>query len=253
MDIAPPNAGVVTGAVKDIPFEGQVEITLDTVFGLRAHEKIRFASLEGMTDLNGEFTLVRVDSATNKVLVSLSTTQVYAAGGTWARVARHNISGMTRRIYRTLTTSGGTEYHYVVTLSAVTTMYDDSTRDEEVALGETLPSTTWNMPPADMKGITILANGVAAGFAGNEVLFSEPFKPYAWPTSYRQTYDQDIVAIAVTGTTLVGMTEGNPFTITGVDPVTMGGGMEKLGVAWPCMAKRGGRSPICAAYSNLRR
>ena len=35
------------------------------------------------------------------------------------------------------------------------------------------------------------------------------------------------------------MTQGNPFTITGVEPVTMGGGMEKLGVAWPCMAKRG--------------
>jgi len=35
------------------------------------------------------------------------------------------------------------------------------------------------------------------------------------------------------------MTKGNPFTITGVEPATMGGGMEKLGVAWPCMAKRG--------------
>jgi hypothetical protein len=33
------------------------------------------------------------------------------------------------------------------------------------------------------------------------------------------------------------MTEGSPFTITGVDPVTMGGGMENLGVAWPCLAK----------------
>src|SRR5690606_26179154 len=31
---------------------------------------------------------------------------------------------------------------------------------------------------------------------------------------------------------------GNPFAITGVEPVTTGGGMEKLGVAWPCLAKR---------------
>ncbi len=239
MDAAPPNTGAITGAVKDMPSGGQVEITLDTVYGLRVHEKIRFASVEGMTDLNGEFALVHVDPAASKVAVSLSTTQVYTAGGAWVRAARHNTSGMTKRIYRTLTTSGGTEYHYIVTVSAITTAYEDSTRDEEVALGEMLPSTNWNMPPADMKGITILANGVAAGFTGNQVLFSEPFKPYAWPTAYRQTYDQDIVAIAVTGTTLVGMTEGNPFTITGVDPVTMGGGMEKLGVAWPCMAKRG--------------
>ncbi|BCT67980.1 hypothetical protein [Nitrosospira sp. NRS527] len=239
MDTAPPNTGAITGAAKDMPFGGQVEITLDTVYGLRAHEKIRFTSVEGMTDLNGEFALAHVDPVTSKVVISLSTTQVYTTGGAWVRVARHNTSGMTKRIYRTLTTSGGTAYHYVVTIPAITASYEDSTRDEEVALGETLPSTNWSMPPADMKGITILANGVAAGFAGNEILFSEPFKPYAWPTAYRQTYDQDIVAIAVTGTTLVGMTEGNPFTITGVDPVTMGGGMEKLGVAWSCMAKRG--------------
>src|SRR5690242_18091980 len=95
------------------------------------------------------------------------------------------------------------------------------------------------MPPANMKGIVMLANGIAAGFTGNEVCFSEPFKPYAWPVAYRQTYDQDIIAIGAAGTTLVGMTKGNPFTITGVEPATMGGGMEKLGVAWPCMAKRG--------------
>ena len=90
-----------------------------------------------------------------------------------------------------------------------------------------------------MKGIVILANGIAAGFAGNEVLFSEPFKPYAWPAAYRQTYDQDIVAIGVDRHDPGWHDPGNPFTITGVEPVTMGGGMEKLGVAWPCMAKRG--------------
>ena len=146
---------------------------------------------------------------------------------------------MNKRIYRTLTTSSGTEYHYVVTLPGATAMYNDIAPDSAVARGEVLPSATWEMPPANMKGIVILANGIAAGFAGNEVLFSEPFKPYAWPAGYRQTYDQDIVAIGLSGTTLVGMTTGNPFTITGVEPVTMGGGMEKLGVAWPCMAKRG--------------
>ena len=106
------------------------------------------------------------------------------------------------------------------------------------------------MPPANMKGITIMANGIACGFFGNEVCFSEPFKPYAWPSAFRQTYDQDIVAIGVTGTTLVGMTEGSPFTITGVDPVTMGGGMESLGVAWPCLAKGSVASfPFGVAYA----
>lgn len=239
LDTAPPNSGTVTAAVKDTPSAGYVEITLDTVFGLREGETLTFAAVAGMTDINETFTLESVDSATNKVTIILSTTQTYTSGGTWMRQAPHNTASMNKRIYRTLTTSSGTEYHYVVTISAITTTYDDTASDETVALGEVLPSTTWLMPPADMKGIIIMANGIACGFFGNEICFSEPFKPYAWPTAYRQTYDQDIVAIGVIGTTLVGMTKGNPFTITGVEPVTMGGGMEKMGVAWPCMAKRG--------------
>lgn len=239
LDTAPPNSGTVMAALRDSPTAGQVEVTLDTVFGLRAHEEILFNSVTGMTDLNSRFTLLRVDSVTKKVLVSLSTTQTYSGGGIWQRRAPHNTSGMTKRIYRTLTTSSGAEYHYVATLSAITAAYNDTASDTDAALGEVLPSAPWDMPPADMRGIVMLANGIAAGFVRNEVLFSEPFKPYAWPVAYRQTYDQNIVAIAVTGTTLVGMTEGNPFTITGVEPVTMSGGMEKLGVAWPCMAKRG--------------
>lgn len=239
LDTAPPNSGTVSAAVKNTPSPGYANVTLDSVFGLRAGETITFAAVTGMTDLNAVFTLESVDSATNNVTVLLSTTQTYTAGGAWARAAPHNTAGMTKRIYRTLTTPGGTEYHYIVTIAAITTIYNDTTSDTDAALGEVLPSKAWNMPPAGMRGIVILANGIAAGFVSNEVLFSEPFKPYAWPAAYRQTYDQDIVAIGVTGTTLVGMTKGNPFAITGVEPVTMGGGMEKLGVAWPCMAKRG--------------
>ncbi|KIO48187.1 hypothetical protein [Nitrosospira sp. NpAV] len=239
LDIAPPNSGNISAAIKDTPSAGYVQVTLDSVFGLRAGETVTFAAVAGMTDLNGTFTLVSVDSATRKIVVSLSTMQAYTAAGTWTRVAPHNTLGMSKRIYRTLTTSSGTEYHYIVTIGAITTAYNDTVPDIGAALGEVLPSASWNMPPADMKGIVVLANGIAAGFTGNEVYFSEPFKPYAWPAAYRQTYDQDIVAIGIAGTTLVGMTKGCPFTITGVEPVTMGGGMEKLGVAWPCMAKRG--------------
>lgn len=239
MDGAPPNSGTLADAVADSPLPGQAEVALDTVFGLRAGEEIQFASVAGMTDLNGRFRIAGVDTAAKKIAVALATSQAYSGGGTWARVAPHNTSGMSKRIYRTVTASSDTEYHYVATIPAAASTFNDTVTDGEVALAEILPSAAWEMPPAGMQGIIILANGIAAGFAGNEVFFSEPFKPYAWPVAYRQTYDQDIVAIAVNGTTLVGMTTGNPFTITGVEPATMGGGMEKLGVAWPCMAKRG--------------
>ncbi|MBA2658805.1 MAG: hypothetical protein H0U72_04450 [Nitrosospira sp.] len=242
MDSVPPNSGTVSAAVGNMPVAGQATVTLDNVFGLRAGEEILFASVAGMPDLNDRFKLINVDPVAKKIVVALSTSQTYTAGGadgTWARSAPHHADGMNKRIYRTLTTPSGTEYHYVVTLPGAAAIYSDIAPDSAVARGEVLPSATWEMPPANMKGIVILANGITAGFVGNEVLFSEPFKPYAWPPGYRQTYDQDIVAIGLSGTTLVGMTTGNPFTITGVEPVTMGGGMEKLGVAWPCMAKRG--------------
>ncbi len=239
LDTAPPNGGTILFAARDRPSAGYVEVTLDSVFGLRAQEEISFASVNGMSELNGRFTLVDVDTAAGKVVVEHSTVQTYTAGGNWARVAPHNTSGMTKRIYRTLTTSSGTEYHYVATILAAMTAFSDTASDETIALAEVLPSTAWDMPSAGMKGVVIMGNGIACGFVGNEICFSEPFKPYAWPAAYRQTYDQDIVAIGVSGTTLVGLTKGNPFTITGVEPVTMGGGMEKLGVAWPCMSKRG--------------
>ncbi len=235
MDAAPPNSGTISAASKDTPSAGYVTATFNSVFGLRAYEELTIAAVAGMTDLNGTQAIVSISG--NDVVFLLSTTQTYTSGGTWARNAPHNVSGMTKRIYRTLTTASGTEYHYLVTLSAGTTTYNDTISDTVAALGEVLPSTLWDMPPANMRGIIIMANGIACGFFGNEVCFSEPFKPYAWPSAYRQTYDQDVVAIGINGTTLVGMTQGNPFTITGVDPVTMGGGMQNTGVAWPCMSK----------------
>jgi hypothetical protein len=235
MDAAPPNSGTISAAVKDTPSAGYVTVTFNSVFGLRAYEELAIASVAGMTDLNGTQAIVSISG--NDVVFLLSTTQTYSSGGTWTRNAPHNTTGMTKRIYRTLTSASGTEYHYLVTLSVATTTYNDTISDTVAALGEVLPSTNWFMPPANMKGIIIMANGIACGFFGNEVCFSEPFKPYAWPSAYRQTYDEDVIAIGVNGTTLVGMTQGNPFTITGVDPVTMGGGMEAMGVAWPCMSK----------------
>ena len=242
MDIAPTNAGAVTAAINDTPATGYATVTLDTTFGIRAGETLTFAAVAGMTSLNGVFTIFSVNAALKQVVVILSTVQTYTAGGTWRRMAPHNTTGMQKRIYRTLTTSTGTEYRYVVTISAVTTSFSDTVTDSAVGLADTIPSTSWLMPDVGLKGIIILANGIAAGFVGNEVCFSEPFKPYAWPAAYRQTYDQNIVAIGINGTTLVGMTEGNPFTITGVEPVTMGGGMEKMGVAWPCMSKNSAAS-----------
>ena len=51
-------------------------ITFNTVFGLRAYEEITFASVAGMTDLNGTFAIVSVSGS--DVVVPLTTTQTYS-------------------------------------------------------------------------------------------------------------------------------------------------------------------------------
>ena len=99
-------------------------ITFNSVFGLRAYEEITFASVAGMTDLNGTFAITRISG--NDVVVPLATTQTYSSGGTWARVAPHNTSSMTKRIYRSVNSSSGIEYQYVATITAATTTYSDT-------------------------------------------------------------------------------------------------------------------------------
>lgn len=74
------------------------------------------------------------------------------------------------------------------------------------------PSTaTWDYlpPPENMTGLCLMANGIAAGFAGNEVMFSEAYLPYAWPEVNRHTTAEDIVAICPLGTSLVVATKGS--------------------------------------------
>ena len=52
------------------------------------------------------------------------------------------------------------------------------------------------------------------------------------------------------GTTIVVATEGTPYTLAGVDPTTMGGGMTQVKQEWPCVAKRSLVSfPFGVAYA----
>ena len=56
-----------------------------------------------------------------------------------------------------------------------------------------------------------MANGIAAGFDGNTVLFSGAYLPYAWPEANRLTTEDDVVAICPIGTSLVVGTKAYNF------------------------------------------
>lgn len=141
-----------------------------------------------------------------------------------------------KRIYRTVTAiATATDYQFVAEITLATTSYADAKLATE--LGESIPSIDWEPPPAGLKGLVNLPNGMMAGFVGNDVYFCEPYRPFAWPLKYMQTVDFPVVGLGVYAETLVVTTKGNPYIMFGSDPGTMV--VRKSSLEEACVAKRG--------------
>ncbi len=140
------------------------------------------------------------------------------------------------RIYRSLTSATGQATYLLVdeVPFPVTEPYRDCKSDIE--LGEALPSETWFEPPAALKGLTAMANGMLAGFVGNTLYFSEPYQGHAWPEDYRRAVDHPIVGLAAAGNMLFVMTEGYPYTAVGNHPEVIS--LNKLERAQSCISSR---------------
>ena len=140
------------------------------------------------------------------------------------------------RIYRSITSGLGiTDLFFVKELPIATTSYvHDAAVDP---LQEILPSADYDEPPATMTGLIAMPNGMMAAFDGKEILFSEPFRPHAWPEKYRLTVDVDVVGLASFATTLAIMTRATPYIAQGTAPENMV--MEKMERDLPCVSKRG--------------
>jgi len=140
-----------------------------------------------------------------------------------------------QRIYRSQTGSTGTDLYFIAERAASNTSYVDSIAVD--AFQEVLPSRYWTPPPDALAGLTAMPNGIMAGFVGKDLYFSEPWRPHAWPEDYVLTADTEIVALGAIGTSLVVMTKGNPYFVTGTTPESMT--MEKLEANYPCINARG--------------
>ena len=139
-----------------------------------------------------------------------------------------------RRIYRTIVGATTISYNFVAEIPIATTSYVDSLTTAQ--LGSELPSLFWLPPPDNLKGLVALPNGMLAGFIGNQVWFSEPYYPHAWPEQYMMTVDYPIVGFGVFETNLVVCTNRFPYLISGVSPVSMS--QQKLPIPQPCVSKR---------------
>lgn len=160
-----------------------------------------------------------------------------------------------KRIYRSSTGNVATSFQFVAEIPVATSSYADNVKQTD--LGEILTTEGWiaagtgdgantatTCNPA-IKGLVLTANGIAAGFVGKTVHFSEPYQPHTYPAEFTQTTEFDIVGLAAFGQSVAVLTTANPYLASGVDPSAMT--MQKLPLQQSCVSKRS----ICQTGSGV--
>ena len=85
-------------------------------------------------------------------------------------------------------------------------------------LGAVIQCKDYIEPPATLKGLIALPNGVVAAYREKELYISEVYIHYGFPDDYHVLTNDDITSIGSYGTTIILGTEGRPYKIDGYDP-----------------------------------
>lgn len=141
-----------------------------------------------------------------------------------------NYNPSKKRLYRSV---GAGAFTLVAEIPLGTTTFTDNLT---VVPGDLLPSATWAPPPTDLKGLCQLPGGVLCGFRNNEIWFSEPYFPHAWPPKYMQTVNSTVVAIRPFGNNLAVATENYPEVGSGYSPDSFT--FQLVPLRAPCVSKR---------------
>lgn len=144
-----------------------------------------------------------------------------------------------KNIYRTVSGQTQTDFFFIakVPLSQGTFVDDPALYpSSEVALNDTLESTSWLPPPTDLRGLMLHPNGFLVGFTGRDVYMSEPYRPHAWPEEYVITVDYPVVGLGLVGTSIVILTEVFSYNMTGIRPESMT--LVESNRPEPCVSKR---------------
>lgn len=138
------------------------------------------------------------------------------------------------RIYRTQSgSSGATEFFFLREIAIGTT----TTADDNRALGEVLPTTTWLPAPDDLSHLTAGWNGMLFGISGGGLRPSEAYVPYAYPLQYEiLPPDSKAVALGVFGQALLVLTTGRPLLVSGSSPDSLD--QQPLEMPQACIAPR---------------
>lgn len=151
-----------------------------------------------------------------------------------------------KRIYRTVPGNTSTLFFFVVEIGIGEASYADAASDDTIALNSTLESTSYQPPPSDLQGFVVMPNGYLVGWVGRRLVFSEPFRPHAWPPEYEIGVEFDIVGLAVWGNTLIVGTKSNPYVGMGTSPAAFT--TQKTDAIMPCLSRRGMVSTDAGVY-----
>lgn len=151
-----------------------------------------------------------------------------------------------KRLYRTVPGESSSLFFKVADIALATGSYNDVAPDTTVTLNSTLESTTWVKPDSTMEGFVAMPNGFLVGWSGRRLMFSEPYRPHAWPVEYELATEYDIVGLGVWNDTLVIGTESQPYVGQGISPSSFT--MRKSDVVEPCLSRRGVVSSSIGVY-----
>lgn len=132
-------------------------------------------------------------------------------------------TAVARRFYKVITGTETEQIQFIAEQSRVGAKFIDAyikVKDEDA--GEILAQI--EAPPAQLSDILWMPGGFYAGVDRSNnrtVCFSDINLPYSWPLAYQYTVKDDIVGIALTGNTLVVLTTGSPWVISGTAPESM--------------------------------
>lgn len=146
----------------------------------------------------------------------------------------------------TTTVAAGTLYHDVSEDPPTTAArywgdggnYDFTDDFDPLNLIDTLTSDEYDAPPDDLEGLIAAQNNILAGFVGNKLYLTEPAVPHAWPQAYTITFEYDIVGLAPINGSILVLTKGYPYLVSGSDPAA-GMSIQRIDALYPCLNRKG--------------
>lgn len=151
-----------------------------------------------------------------------------------------------KNIYRTVPGNAETNFFFVAQVDIGDASYNDAETDETVASNNLLESTSFIEPPIDLEGFSLMPNGYLVGWAGRRLVFSEPYRPHAWPAEYELSTEFPIVGLVVWGSTVIIGTQSQPYFGQGNHPASFT--MRKMDAVEPCLSRRGMVATVAGAY-----